>query len=100
MWKNRDKNGNLPNFLGFPGKVFQVVPRALEHFFVTYHSLPPIQERTCEVNRIGENSSYFTCYVKIIPVYNFKLVWVVLHPSVNEFSKRFTNKSKITMFHS
>ena len=35
--------------------------------------------------------------VKTVPVYDFKLVWVVLHPSLKEFLKRFINKSKITM---
>ena len=44
--------------------------------------------RTCEVDKMGENSSFiFTCYVKTIPVYSFKLVWVVLHPSVKDFFK-------------
>ena len=43
-------------------------------------------QRTCEVNRMGENSSFiFTCYVKNVPVYDFKLVRVVLHPSVKDF---------------
>ena len=27
----------------------------------------------------------FTCYVKTVPVYDFKLIWIVLHPSVKEF---------------
>ena len=44
--------------------------------------------RTCEVNRIGESSSIiFTCSVKTVPVYDFKLVWVVLHKSVKEYFK-------------
>ena len=43
---------------------------------------------TCQVNAMGENSSFiFTCYVKTVPVYNFKLGWVVPHPSVKEFFK-------------
>ena len=47
------------------------------------------KKRTCEVNRMGENSSFtFTCYVKTVPVYDFKLVWVVLHPCVKEFFKK------------
>ena len=45
-------------------------------------------QRTCEVNRMGENSSYnFICYVKTVPVYDFQLVLVVLHKSVKEFFK-------------
>ena len=58
-------------------------------------------KRTCEVNTMDESSSLiFTCYVKTVPVYYFKLVWVVLHRSVKEFFERFSNKSKITMFYS
>ena len=46
------------------------------------------RERTCEVNRMGENSSFiFTCYVKTVSIYDFKLVLVVLHPPVKEFFK-------------
>ena len=56
---------------------------------------------TCEVNGMGENSSFiFTSYVKTVPVYDFELVWVVLHPPVRDVSKRFTNKIKITAFYS
>ena len=45
-------------------------------------------KRTCEVNTMRENSSFiFTCYVKTFPVYDFKLLWVVLHPSDKEFFK-------------
>ena len=37
---------------------------------------------------MGENSSFiFTGYVKTVPVYDSKLVWVVLHLSVQEFFK-------------
>ena len=37
---------------------------------------------------MGENNSFsFTCYVKTVPVYHFKAVWVVLYPSVKEFFK-------------
>ena len=44
------------------------------------------RKRTCEVNRMGENSSFiFICYVKTVPVYDFKLVWVVLQSSVKQF---------------
>ena len=58
--------------------------------------------RTCKVDRMGENSSFiFTGYVKTVPVYDFKLVWV---SSTSDFQiifiTRFTNKSKITMFYS
>ena len=42
----------------------------------------------------------FTCYIKTVPVYDFKLVWVVLHLPVKNFSKRFTDKSKIMMLYS
>ena len=59
------------------------------------------QQRTCEVDTMGENSSFiFICYVKIVPVYNFKLVLVALHCLTKNFSKRFTNKSRIMMFYS
>ena len=61
------------------------------------------KQRTCEVNRMGENSSFiFTCYMKTVrlPVYDFKLVWVVLYPlPKNFFSEGFTNKNKIAMFY-
>ena len=58
-----------------------------------------LRQRTCEVNRMGENRSFIlTCYMKTVSVYDFKLVWVILHLPVKEFSKLFTNKRKITMF--
>ena len=58
-------------------------------------------QRTCEVNRMGENRSFiFTLYVKTVQVYNFKLFCVVLHPSVKEFTKRFSNKSTVMLFYS
>ena len=45
-------------------------------------------KRTCEVNRMSENISFIiTCYVKNVPVYDFELVCVVLHPSAKEFFK-------------
>ena len=45
-----------------------------------------LPQRTFEVNRMRENSSFiFICYVKTVPVYDFKLVWVVLYPSVRIF---------------
>ena len=32
-------------------------------------------ERTCKVNTMGENSSFiFICYLKTVPVYDFRLV--------------------------
>ena len=41
------------------------------------------------VKLMGENSSFiFACSVTVtVPVYDFKSVWVVLHPSVKEFVK-------------
>ena len=46
------------------------------------------RKRTCEVNTMGENSSFiFTCYVKTVPGDDFKFVWIVVHPTVNEFFK-------------
>ena len=56
-------------------------------------------QKTCEANRMGENSSFiFKCYLKTVPVYNFQLVWVVLHPMSENFSRQlFTIKSKLTM---
>ena len=45
-------------------------------------------QRTCEINRMGESGSFIlTCYIKTVPVYDFKLVWVLLHPPVKEFFK-------------
>ena len=40
---------------------------------------------------------YFKRYVKAVPVYDFKLACIRLSKN---FSKRFTNKSKITIFYS
>ena len=49
---------------------------------------------------MGENSSFiFACYIKTVPLYDFKLVCVVLHPSSKNFSKECTNESKIAMLH-
>ena len=46
------------------------------------------RERACEVNGMGENGSFIlTCYIKTVSVYDFKLVWVVLHLPVKEFFK-------------
>ena len=55
-------------------------------------------QRTCEVNKMGENNS-FICIIKTVPVYDFKLVWVVLHPLPKNFSEGFTNKSKTATFY-
>ena len=43
-------------------------------------------ERTCEANPADENSSFiFKVGVKPVPLYHFKLVYVVLHMAVKEF---------------
>ena len=43
-------------------------------------------QRTCEANPAGENSSFiFTIRVKSVPLYHFKLAYVVLHVAVKEF---------------
>ena len=43
-------------------------------------------QRTCEVNRMDENDAFIlTCYIKTVSVYDFKLVWVILHLPVTEF---------------
>ena len=45
-------------------------------------------QTTSEVNRMGENGSFIlTCYIKTVSVYDFKLVWVILHLPVKEFFK-------------
>ena len=45
-----------------------------------------LQQRTCEANPAGENSSFiFTVGVKCVPLYHFKLAYVVLHTAVKEF---------------
>ena len=45
-----------------------------------------LKERTCEANPAGENSSFiFTVCVKSVPLYHFKLAYVVLHMAVKEF---------------
>ena len=44
--------------------------------------------RICEANPAGENSSFiFTVFVKSVPLYHFKLAYVVLHMAVKTFSK-------------
>ena len=45
-----------------------------------------VLKRTCEVNRMGENS-YFYMLRRNVPDYDFKLVWAVLHLSLNELFK-------------
>ena len=50
--------------------------------------IPGILYRTRKVDTMDENSSFiFTYYVKTVPVYDFKLIWEVLHPSVKEVFK-------------
>ena len=42
-------------------------------------------QRTCEANPAGENSSFiFTVCVKSVPLYHFKIAYVVLHTAVKE----------------
>ena len=42
-------------------------------------------ERTNEANAVGENSSFIvTVCVKSVPIYHFKLAYVVLHMAVKE----------------
>ena len=44
-------------------------------------------QRTCEAIPAGENSSFIlTVCVKSVPLYHFKLEFVVLHIAVKEFS--------------
>ena len=41
---------------------------------------------SAEESTAGENSSFiFTVYVKSVPLYSFKLAYVVLHMAVKEF---------------
>ena len=43
-------------------------------------------QRTCEANTAGENSSFsFKVGVKSVPLYHFKLAYVVLLMAVKEF---------------
>ena len=43
-------------------------------------------KKTCEANPAGENSSFiFTVCVKSVPLYHFKLAYIVLHMVVKEF---------------
>ena len=42
-------------------------------------------KRICEANSEGENSSFiFTVCVKYVPLYHFKLAFVVLHMAVKK----------------
>ena len=44
------------------------------------------RQRACEANAAGENSSFtFTVCVKSVPLYHFKLAYVVLHVTIKEF---------------
>ena len=44
------------------------------------------EQRTCEANPEGDSSSFiFAVCVKSIPLYHFKLAYVVLHMAVKEF---------------
>ena len=43
-------------------------------------------QRTCEANPAGENSSFiFAVCVKSVPLYHFKLAYIVLPMAVKEF---------------
>ena len=45
-----------------------------------------VSKRTCEANPAGENSSFiFAVRVKSVPLYYFKLAYVVQHKAVKEF---------------
>ena len=45
-----------------------------------------VKQRTCEANAVGENNSFiFTVFVKSVPLYHFKLAYVVLQMAVKEF---------------
>ena len=47
-------------------------------------------KRTYEANPVGENSSFiFTVCVKSVPLYHFKLAYVVLRMAVKEFFKTY-----------
>ena len=46
-------------------------------------SLVSMPKRTCEANEVDENSSFiFTVCVKSVPLYHFKLAYVVLQMAV------------------
>ena len=59
----------------------------------------PRQERTCQANQAGENSSFiFTVCVKSVPHYHFKLAYVILQMAVKEFSKTTSKNVEIGRF--
>ena len=44
---------------------------------------------TCKVNPAGENTSFIsTAFVKSVPLYHFKLAYLVLHMPVKEFFEK------------
>ena len=48
-----------------------------------------LPKRTCEANPAGKVAhSFFTVYVKSVPLYHFKLACVVLHMAVKEFFEK------------
>ena len=50
---------------------------AMAMHFQEIIALPLQVQMTCEVNGMSQNNSFiFTCYVKTVPAYNFKLIWV------------------------
>ena len=57
-------------------------------------------QRTCEANAAGENSSFiFTVSVKSVPVYHFKLAYVVIHVWLSKnFSKPTSKNGEIGRF--
>ena len=53
-------------------------------------------KRTCETNSVGANSSFiFTVGVKSVPLYHFKLAYVVLHMVGKGFSKPTSERGEI-----
>ena len=59
---------------------------SIESFMVSSPSEQIIMKRTCEAHPMGENSSFiFTVCVKSVPLYHFKLAYLVLHMAVKEF---------------
>ena len=58
-----------------------------------------ISERTCEANPAVENSSFIlTVCVKFVPLYHFKLAYVVLHMAVKEFFKPISKNGETDRF--
>ena len=56
-------------------------------------------ERTCEANPVAENSSLiFTVGVRPVPLYHFKLAYVVVHMAVKNFSKPTSKNGEIGRF--